>query len=65
VNTPIRAWREVFKNALLLDKIIQYSNNYGQVKAKWQDVKRKDLEAFICVVIFVSAIQKRKDKPSN
>ena len=28
VNTPIRAWREVFKNALL-DKIVQYTNDYG------------------------------------
>ena len=64
VNTPIRAWREVFKNALL-DKIVRYTNDYGRVKAKrWQDVERKDLEAFICV-LFVSAIQKRKDKPSN
>jgi hypothetical protein len=33
VNTPIRAWREVFKNALL-DKIVRYTNNYGQVKSK-------------------------------
>jgi Transposase IS4 len=64
VNTPIRAWREVFKNTLL-DKIVRYTNDYGKVKAKrWQDVDRKDLEGFICV-LFVSAIQKRKDKPSN
>jgi hypothetical protein len=62
VNTPIRAWREVFKNTLL-DKIVCYANNYGGVKAKrWKDIKRKDLEAFIAV-LFVSAIQKRKDKP--
>ena len=33
VNTPIRAWREVFKNTLL-DKIVHYTNNYGKVKAK-------------------------------
>jgi hypothetical protein len=39
--------------------------NYGSAKAKqWQDVKRKDLEAFICV-LFVSAVQERKDKPSD
>jgi hypothetical protein len=64
VNTPIRAWREVFKNTLL-NKIVRYTNDYGKVKAKrWQDVDRKDLEGFICV-LFVSAIQKRKDKPSN
>jgi hypothetical protein len=64
VNTPIRARREVFKNALL-DKIDWYTNNYGQLKAKrWQDAERKDLEAFICV-LFVLPIQNRKDKPSN
>jgi hypothetical protein len=61
VNTPIRAWREVFKN-VLLDKIVRYTSEYGseygRVKAKWcQDVKRKDLESFICV-LFVSAIKK-------
>jgi hypothetical protein len=54
----------VFKNTLL-DKIVRYTNDCGKVKAKrWQDVDRKDLEGFICV-LFVSAIQKRKDKPSN
>jgi hypothetical protein len=64
VNTPIRAWREVFKN-VLLDKLIWYTNEYRRVKAKrWQDVEGKDLESFICV-LFILAIQKRKDKPSN
>jgi hypothetical protein len=43
VNTPIRAWREVFKNTLL-DKIVRYTNEYG---------------------LFISGIQKRKDRPSN
>ena len=28
VNTPIRAWREVFKNTLL-DKIVRYTNQYS------------------------------------
>lgn len=64
VNTPIRAWREIFKN-VLLDKIVRYTNNYGQAKAKrWQDISRRDLEAFFAV-LFISGIQKRKDKPSN
>jgi hypothetical protein len=64
VNTPIRAWWEIFKNTLL-DKIVCYTNDYGGAKAKhWKDIERKDLEAFIAV-LFVSAIQKRKDKPSN
>jgi hypothetical protein len=54
----------VLKNTLL-DKIVRYTNDYGKVKAKrWQDVNREDLEGFICV-LFVSAIQKRKDKPLN
>jgi hypothetical protein len=64
VNTSIRAWREVFKN-VLLDKIARYTNKYRRVNAKrWQDVERKDLESLI-YVLFVLAIQKRKDKPSN
>jgi DNA polymerase III epsilon subunit-like protein len=64
VNTPIRAWREVFRNTLL-EKIVRYTNEYGRIKAKrWQDIDRRDLESFIAV-LFVSAIQKRKDKPSN
>jgi hypothetical protein len=64
VDTPIWAWREVFKNTLL-EKIVCYPNKYGGVKAKhWKDIERKDLEAFIAV-LFVSAVQKRKDKPSN
>ena len=64
VNTPIRAWREIFKT-VLLEKIVRYTNDYGRRNAKhWSDITRKDLEAFIAV-LFVSAIQKRKDKPSN
>ena len=50
---------------MLLDKIVRYTNNYGQAKAKrWQDISRRDLEAFFAV-LFISGIQKRKDKPSN
>jgi hypothetical protein len=64
VNTPIRAWREVFKNTLL-DKIVQYTNEYGLAHAKrWKDISRKDLESFFAV-LFISGIQKRKDKPLN
>jgi DNA polymerase III epsilon subunit-like protein len=64
VNTPIRAWREVFKNTIL-EKIVRYTNEYGQLHAKkWRDITKKDLESFIAV-LFVSAVQKRKDKPSN
>jgi hypothetical protein len=64
VNTPIRAWRQIFQNHLL-DKIVRYTNNYGQLHAKrWQDMTRKDLESF-SAVLFISGIQKRKDKPAN
>jgi hypothetical protein len=64
VNTPIRAWREIFK-ITFLDKIVKYTNEYGLIHAKsWSDITRKDLEAFIAV-LFVSGIQKRKDKPSH
>ena len=64
VNTPIRAWRQIFTGHLL-DKIVSYTNEYGRVHAKrWADITRQDLEAFIAV-LFISGIQKRKDKPSN
>jgi DNA polymerase III epsilon subunit-like protein len=64
VNTPIRAWREVFKNTLL-EKIVRYTNDYGRVHAKrWNDITRKELESFFAV-LFISGVQKRKDKPSN
>jgi hypothetical protein len=64
VNTPIRAWREIFKNTLL-DKIVRYTNKYGLLHSKqWKDISKKDLESFFAV-LFISGIQKRKDKPSN
>jgi hypothetical protein len=54
----------VFKNTIL-EKIVRYTNEYGQLHAKrWRDITKKDLESFIAV-LFVSAVQKRKDKPSN
>jgi DNA polymerase III epsilon subunit-like protein len=64
INTPIRAWRKIFTKAIL-DSIVKYTNDYGCVHAKrWSDVSKVDLESFIAV-LFVSGIQKRKDKPSN
>jgi DNA polymerase III epsilon subunit-like protein len=64
VNTPMRAWRQVFTN-YILDKIVGYTNEYGRLNAKrWNDISRKDLEAFIGI-LFISGIQKRKDKPAN
>jgi hypothetical protein len=64
VSTPLRAWRQIFKNSLL-DKIAKYTNEYGVVHAKrWKDISRKNLESFFSL-LFISGIQKRKDKPSN
>jgi DNA polymerase III epsilon subunit-like protein len=64
VNTPIRAWRQVFQTHLL-EKIVKYTNEYGLVHSKrWIPINRKDLELFFSV-LFISGIQKRKDKPSN
>ena len=64
MNTPIRAWRELFKNTIL-EKIVKYTNEYGRIHAKaWSDITRKDLEAFIAILV-ISGIQKRKDKPSH
>jgi Transposase IS4 len=64
VNTPIRAWRQIFQTHLL-EKIVKYTNEYGQVHSKrWIPIDRKDLELFFSV-LFISGIQKRKDKPSN
>jgi hypothetical protein len=52
----------VIKNTLL-DNIVRYTNKYGLVHAKrWKDISRKDLESFFAV-LFISGIQKRKDKP--
>jgi Transposase IS4 len=64
VNSPIRAWRQIFTHTIL-EKIVKYTNKYGFVHAKrWKDMTRKDLESFFAV-LFISGIQKRKDKPSN
>ena len=64
VNTPIRAWRQIFTKTIL-DKIVKYTNEYGEAHSKtWSDISRKDLDGFIAI-LFVSGIQKRKDKPSH
>ena len=64
VNTPSKAWRQIFTNSIL-DKIVGYTNEYGEATAKtWTTVCRSDLIDFISI-LFLSSIQKRKDKPSN
>jgi DNA polymerase III epsilon subunit-like protein len=64
VTSPARAWRFLFTKSML-DKIVKYTNEYGLLHAKkWVDISRKDLESFLSI-LFISGIQKRKDKPSN
>ena len=64
VNSPMKAWSYIF-TPTLLSKIIGYTNQYGQEKcSKWIDINVGDLKDFISI-LFLSAIQKRKDKPSN
>ena len=64
VATPAKAWRYLFTKSML-EKIVKYTNEYGVLHAKkWVDINRKDLESFLSI-LFISGIQKRKDKPSN
>jgi hypothetical protein len=64
VNSPLKSWRQVFTSSIL-DKIVKYTNEYGQSKcATWDTITRTDLTDFISI-LFVSSIQKRKDKSSN
>ena len=64
VNSPTKAWKQIFTNSIL-DKIVKYTNEYGEIMAKsWTNMTRDDLMDFICV-LFVASVQKRKDKPSN
>ena len=64
VNSPGKAWRAVFTN-FILDKIVAYTNEYGDAMAnRWTPVTRNDLMDFISI-LFLAAVQKRKDKPGN
>jgi hypothetical protein len=59
VNTPIRAWREIFKNTLI-DKIVRYTNEYGLLHSKqWKGISKKDLESFFAL-LFILGIKKKK-----
>jgi hypothetical protein len=64
VNTPICAWRQIFTRRGILDKNVKYTNKYGELHCKrtWSEILRKDIEACIVAVLFVSGIQKQKDK---
>ncbi len=64
VNSPMKAWRAIF-TFFIIDKIVGYTNDYGKEKVNsWSDIDRKDFTDFISI-LFISAIQKRKDKISN
>lgn len=64
VGTVRKSWRSIFTGHLL-NKIVKYTNEYGELHAKdWVDIDQKELECFIAV-LFISGIQKRKDKPSH
>lgn len=63
-NSPIKAWRLIF-TAAILEKIIRYTNRYGERNCKeWTTIEKKDFTDFVAV-LFLMSIQKRKDKPSN
>ena len=50
VNSPAKAWRQIFTHSIL-DKIVAYTNEYGEIKAKdWTDITRQDLTKFISVL---------------
>jgi DNA polymerase III epsilon subunit-like protein len=56
VNTPLRAWREIFKTTLL-DKIVRYTNEYGLLHAKrWKDISRKDIRPEVSFWWFYCAL---------
>ena len=64
VNSPNKAWRQVFTNSLL-NKIARYSNDYGSENAKdWKDIDCSDLINFVSI-LFIMSVQKRKDKSTN
>ena len=65
-NSPIKAWRLMFTNSIL-EKIVKHTNAYGEIYGGadlWTPIDKKDLTDFFSV-LFVTGIQKRKDKPSN
>ncbi len=64
VNSPPKAWNAIFTRSLI-QRIVDYTNDYGNDKApSWKDVDRSDFINFICI-LFISGVQKRKDRISN
>lgn len=64
VNSPLKAWRAIFTETIL-KKIVSYTNEYGEWKSeKWDQVDKSDIIDFICC-LFISSVQRRKDRTSN
>jgi Transposase IS4 len=65
-NSPAKALRLIVTNSIL-EKIVDYSNNYGKLSlgtSSFTKISQADITDFICV-LFVSLMQKRKDKIAN
>jgi hypothetical protein len=65
-NSPMMAWKLLMTNAIL-ESIVDYSNEYGKLQVGtdfYNKITKGDLLDFISV-LFISSIQKRKDKISN
>ena len=64
LNSPTKAWRQIFTNAIL-NKVTTYTNDYGEKNHKnWTTIDRSDIIDFISI-LFLMSIQRQKDKPSN
>ena len=64
VNSPAKAWQQIFTSTIL-DKIVAYTNLYGNQNAKdWSNIDRQDLLNFFAV-LFILSVQKRKDRPDH
>ena len=64
VNSVMKSWRYIFTDHIL-NKIVKYTNNYGGTYCKdWNDLCKTDITDFFSI-LFITSIQKRKDKSSN
>jgi Transposase IS4 len=65
-NSLAKAWRLIMTTTIF-EKTVEYSNDYGILSigtGSFNKISRLDIIDFICV-LFVSSIQKRKDKVAN
>jgi hypothetical protein len=59
VNSPLKAWSQIF-TVSILNKLVQYTNDYGSVKCKsWVNITRTDLTDFF---VFFSFLRYRNGK---